>query len=101
MDDSSPENVAWLYERARELVSASDEELAAITSVLAAETPPLSSSARPGPRKRCSAGGRHRRLPSRAAAFVRLPLIEQVLVASTAATHTRALTQRGSISSRG
>jgi hypothetical protein len=36
MDDSSPENVAWLYERARELVSASDEELAAITSVLAA-----------------------------------------------------------------
>jgi len=36
MDDSSPENVACLHERALELVSESDEELAAITHVLAA-----------------------------------------------------------------
>jgi hypothetical protein len=35
MDDSSPENVACLYERARELVAERDEELAAITHTLA------------------------------------------------------------------
>ena len=35
MDDSSPENVACLYERARELVSEKDEELAALTHALA------------------------------------------------------------------
>jgi predicted acylesterase/phospholipase RssA len=36
MDDSSAENVACLYRCARELVSESDEELSAITDVLAA-----------------------------------------------------------------
>jgi predicted acylesterase/phospholipase RssA len=36
MDDSSPENVACLYERARELVSERDEELADITRTLVA-----------------------------------------------------------------
>jgi hypothetical protein len=36
MDDSSPENVACLYERALELVSEKDEELAAIAAALAA-----------------------------------------------------------------
>ena len=36
MDDSSPENVACLYERARELVSEQDEELSAIAQALAA-----------------------------------------------------------------
>jgi hypothetical protein len=36
MDDSSPENVACLYQRALELVSEKDEELSAITRVLAA-----------------------------------------------------------------
>jgi predicted acylesterase/phospholipase RssA len=36
MDDSSPENVACLYERARELVAEKDEDLAAIARVLAA-----------------------------------------------------------------
>ena len=36
MDDSSPENVACLYERARELVSEQDEELSAIAHALAA-----------------------------------------------------------------
>ena len=35
MDDSSPENVACLYERARELVSEKDEELSAIARALA------------------------------------------------------------------
>jgi predicted acylesterase/phospholipase RssA len=35
MDDSSPENVACLYQRARELVSEKDEELSAITDALA------------------------------------------------------------------
>jgi len=35
MDDSSPENVACLYERARELVSENDKELSAITRALA------------------------------------------------------------------
>jgi hypothetical protein len=34
MDDSSPENVACLYERARDLVSEKDEELTAIASAL-------------------------------------------------------------------
>ncbi len=36
MDDSSPENVACLYERACELVSENDEELSAIASAVAA-----------------------------------------------------------------
>ena len=36
MDDSSPENVTCLYQRARELVSEKDEELSAITRALAA-----------------------------------------------------------------
>jgi hypothetical protein len=35
MDDSSPENVACLYQRARELVSEQDEELSTITHALA------------------------------------------------------------------
>jgi hypothetical protein len=35
MDDSRPENVACLRERARELVSESDEELSAIARALA------------------------------------------------------------------
>lgn len=35
MDDSSPENVACLYQRARELVSEKDEELSAISRALA------------------------------------------------------------------
>jgi hypothetical protein len=35
MDDSSPENVACLFERARELVSEQDEELSAIARALA------------------------------------------------------------------
>jgi hypothetical protein len=35
MDDSSPENVACLYERALELVSEKDEELSAIAHTLA------------------------------------------------------------------
>ena len=35
MDDSSPENVACLYQRARELVSEKDEELSAVTHALA------------------------------------------------------------------
>jgi hypothetical protein len=35
MDDSSPDNVACLYERARDLVFEKDEELAAITNALA------------------------------------------------------------------
>jgi hypothetical protein len=35
MDDSSPENVACLYQRARELVSEADEELSAIVHALA------------------------------------------------------------------
>ena len=34
MDDSSPENVACLYQRARELVSENDEELSAVTDAL-------------------------------------------------------------------
>jgi uncharacterized protein len=36
MDDSSPENVACLHERARELVAEKDEELSAIAGALAA-----------------------------------------------------------------
>ena len=36
MDDSSPENVACLHERARDLVSEQDEQLAAIADALAA-----------------------------------------------------------------
>ncbi len=35
MDDSSPENIDCLYQRARELVSQKDEELSAITHALA------------------------------------------------------------------
>jgi hypothetical protein len=35
MDDSSPENVACLYQCARELVSQRDEDLSAITHLLA------------------------------------------------------------------
>jgi hypothetical protein len=37
MDDSSPENVACLYERALELVSEADEDLSAIVRTLATE----------------------------------------------------------------
>jgi hypothetical protein len=34
MDDSSPENVSCLYQRARELVSEKDEELSAVIHAL-------------------------------------------------------------------